>query len=143
MDCELSMGICYFLELFDHIIWTTSCLLNLQTWDLNVEIDGGRVTTTTMLVKLLVLDDFLFDYGVKLYPLNLLGFFFFKLSRYGDWKTCVIFFYSKWMFILFLKSLHVVMHSVINPLLLFSLWNFIFIWGELHLVYFIQWTLAI
>ncbi len=143
MDCELSMGICYFLELFDHIIWTTSCLLNLQTWDLNVEIDGGRVTTTTMLVKLLVLDDFLFDYGVKLYPLNLLGFFFFKLSRYGDWETCVIFFYSKWMFILFLKSLHVVMHSVINPLLLFSLWNFIFIWGELHLVYFIQWTLAI
>ncbi len=42
------------------------------------------MTTTTMLVKLLVLDDFLFDYGVKLYPLNLLGFFFFKLSRYGD-----------------------------------------------------------
>lgn len=143
MDCELSMGPCYFLELFDHIIWTTSCLLNLQTWDLNVEIDNGRVATTTMLVKLLTLDDFLFDYGVKWYPLNSLGFFFSKLSKYGNWKTCVIFFYSKWMFILFLKSLGVVMHSVINPLLLFSLWNFIFIWGELHLVYFVQWTLAI
>jgi hypothetical protein len=134
------------LELFDHIIWTTSCLCNLQTWDLNVEIDDGRVATTTMLVKLLVLDDFLFDYGVELYPLNSLGFFFSKLNKYVNWKTCIIFFYSKWMFILFFKSLGVVMHSVINPLLLlllFSLWNFILIWGELHLVYFVQWTLAI
>jgi hypothetical protein len=144
MDCELSMGFCYFLELFDHIIWTTSCLLNLQTWNLSIEIDGGRMATTTMLVKLLVLDDFLFDYGVKLYPLNSLGFSFSKLSMYGDWKTCVIFSYSKWMFILFLKSLGVVMHNVINPLLLlFSVWNFILIWGELHMVYFVQWTLAI
>ncbi len=134
------------MELFDHIIWTTSCLCNLQTWDLNVEIDDGRVATTTMLVKLLVLDDFLFDYGVELYPLNSLGFFFSKLNKYVNWKTCIIFFYSKWMFILFFKSLGVVMHSVINPLLLlllFSLWNFILIWGELHLVYFVQWTLAI
>lgn len=144
MDCELSMGLCYFLELFDHIIWTTSRLLKLQTWDLSIEIDGGRMATTTMLVKLLVLDDCLFDYGVNLYPLNSLGFFFSKLSMYGDWKTCVIFSYSKWMFILFLKSLGVVMHNVINPLLLlFFVWNFILIWGELHLVYFVQWTLAI
>jgi hypothetical protein len=144
MDCELSMGLCYFLELFDHIIWTTSRLLKLQTWDLSIEIDGGRMATTTMLVKLLVLDDCLFDYGVNLYPLNSLGFFFSKLSMYGDWKTCVIFSYSKWVFILFLKSLGVVMHNVINPLLLlFFVWNFILIWGELHLVYFVQWTLAI
>jgi hypothetical protein len=42
------------------------------------------MATTTMLVKLLVLDDFLNDYGVKLYPLNSLGFFFSKLSKYGD-----------------------------------------------------------
>jgi hypothetical protein len=42
------------------------------------------MATTTMLVKLLVLDDFLFDYGVKLYPLNSLGFSFSKLSMYGD-----------------------------------------------------------
>jgi len=42
------------------------------------------VATTTMLVKLLVLDDFLFDYGVKLYPLNSLGFLFSKLNSCGD-----------------------------------------------------------
>jgi hypothetical protein len=74
-----------------------------------------------MLVKLLVLDDFLFDYGVELYPLNSLGFFFSKLNKYGN--TCVIFFLFQVNVHLVFKSLGVVMHSVINPLLLLLLFS--------------------